>query len=307
MRNKKSFLFILCGMLIIPGFTVNTQVKACEKLELRAKRVNEGGLVDAGLLRSCEHKELIDVAGLREGNEIRTDKNNNENLDSKTGGRKTKEEETKDKDSNKAKTKKKSKKKKIRRHKKNKKKSIKKSIKKNNKKHKKSRANIKRNNKKVTTINKKKQKSIDNKINPNLREEEVNKLPETDKYKPELKENSNLFVPGIVNGKSPSNSDVKKNNMSKYAVFCESTDKEGRIIIKAGSLVNLPTKGLIGLIETGENTGKEIDINWEGKDLDNVKNEIRGNYTLTANPSENVIIGGKDYGDISFLVDITVE
>ena len=85
------------------------------------------------------------------------------------------------------------------------------------------------------------------------------------------------------------------------------TDKKGNLRFKTGNSIALPEKGYIGLKANGENTGKETEIDWSGSSLQNIKNGIKGNYNLTVIPKENIIIGGKDYGKVKFVVDIIVE
>ena len=163
-------------------------------------------------------------------------------------------------------------------------------------------------NKKQDKKNKKKSKRKDKKDNMDVKEkEEVENLPETDKYKPETKnkdeedENSRGYdyYPSVGNRSDKLSSD--------YILFCDYTDKSGRLKFKSGNTVILPEKGYIGLKVNGENNGKETEINWSGSSLQNIKNGIKGNYNLTVIPKENIIIGGKDYGMVKFVVNIIVE
>ena len=194
---------------------------------------------------------------------------------------------------------------------------IKKKKKKNNKKKNKVKNNKKKNNKKKNSNKKSSSKKgkdkknkkdkMDKKKDIDIREEDVNKLPKTDEYKPELKEyekdNRNNREGEII---PPGGGQVE--TLSKdYTVLCDSTDKEGNLRFQAGKNVVLPEKGYIGLKVNGENTGKETEINWSGSSLQNIKNGVKGSYTLTAVPKENIIIGGKDYGMVKFVVNIIVE
>ena len=146
--------------------------------------------------------------------------------------------------------------------------------------------------------------------NLDLKEEEVGKIPETDKYKPV--DNTDFSNAGIVNehsGRSNSSSgkENKENIIREYTVFGEYTDVDGKLSFKAGNAISLPESGYIGFIATGENTGIEDKLTWEGKDLENIKKGIKGNYVLTCITGENVVIGGKDYGKLKFLAYIIVE
>ena len=146
--------------------------------------------------------------------------------------------------------------------------------------------------------------------NLDLKEEEVGKIPETDKYKPV--DNTDFSNAGIVNehsGRSNSSSgkENKENIIREYTVFGEYTDVDGKLRFKAGNAISLPESGYIGFIATGENTGIEDKVTWEGKDLESIKKGIKGNYVLTCITSGNVVIGGKDYGKLKFLAYIIVE
>ena len=98
-----------------------------------------------------------------------------------------------------------------------------------------------------------------------------------------------------------------ENTIREYTIFCEYTDGEGKLRFKAENAISLPESGYIGFVANGENTGKEDKITWEGKDLESIKKGIKGNYVLTCITGENVVIGGKDYGKLKFLVYIIVE
>ena len=146
--------------------------------------------------------------------------------------------------------------------------------------------------------------------NLDLKEEEVGKIPETDKYKPV--DNADFSNAGIVNehsgrSNSPTGKENKENIIRDYTVFGEDTDVDGKLRFKSGNAITLPESGYVGFVANGENTGKEDKITWEGKDLESIKKGIKGNYVLTCITGENVVIGGKDYGKLKFLVYIIVE
>lgn len=189
--------------------------------------------------------------------------------------------------------------------------------KKNNKKKNKVKNNKKKNNKKKNSNKKSSSKKgkdkknkkdkMDKRNDIDIREEDVNKLPKTDEYKPELKEyeknNRNNREGEII----PPGGGQTETLSKDYTVLCDYTDKKGNLRFQAGKNVVLPEKGYIGLKANGENTGKETEIDWSGSSLQNIKNGVKGSYTLTAVPKENIIIGGKDYGMVKFVVNIIVE
>lgn len=317
MKNKRSLLFVLCGMLLIPLFSADTQVLAAKKAEAGNEVVVVKDKEPKNDEKSGEKPE--ETSGEKSDKEP---KENQEELTSpikqdKSAADKAENKEKKKKKKNKKKkNKKKSKgRNKKNRLKKNKKKKTKKGSKKgsknkakkgekgkknsNNKKSKKGNKNKKKDNKKVNE-----EKNLD------LKEEEVGKIPETDKYKPV--DNTDFSNAGIVNehsGRSNSSSgkENKENIIREYTVFGEYTDVDGKLSFKAGNAISLPESGYIGFIATGENTGIEDKLTWEGKDLENIKKGIKGNYVLTCITGENVVIGGKDYGKLKFLAYIIVE
>ena len=184
--------------------------------------------------------------------------------------------------------------------------------KKNKVKNNKRKSNKKKNSNKKSSSKKGKDKKnkkdkMDKRNDIDIREEDVNKLPKTDEYKPELKEyekdNRNNREGEII----PPGGGQTETLSKDYAVLCDYTDKKGNLRFKTGKNVVLPEKGYIGLKANGENTGKETEINWSGSSLQNIKNGVKGSYTLTAVPKENIIIGGKDYGMVKFVVNIIVE
>ncbi len=148
--------------------------------------------------------------------------------------------------------------------------------------------------------------------NLDLKEEEVDKIPETDEYKPEINTGIDLGNAGVVNENtgrksSSSNEESKENIIRVYTVFGEYTDIDGKLRFKSGNVITLPESGYVGFVATGENTGIEDKLTWEGKDLESIKKGIKGNYVLTCITGENVVIGGKDYGKLKFLAYIIVE
>lgn len=268
MKNKGKLLLAFCGMLLINSTTVSA-----------------AGVTDNIVATNYVMDKMTDMASennkLSDGVRVILTK-------------KDKKEEKSDKKTKIIKKKKKNNKKKNK---------VKNNKKKNNKK---KNSNKKSSSKKGKDKKNKKDK-MDKKKDIDIREEDVNKLPKTDEYKPELKEyekdNRNNREGEII---PPGGGQVE--TLSKdYTVLCDSTDKKGNLRFQAGKNVVLPEKGYIGLKANGENTGKETEINWSGSSLQNIKNGVKGSYTLTAVPKENIIIGGKDYGMVKFVVNIIVE
>ena len=303
-------------MLLIPQFLADTQVLAAKKAEAG----NGAVVVKDGEPKNEEKsgEKPEETSGEKSDKEP---KENQKELTSPTKQDKSTDENAENKGENKKKNKKKKNKKKSKgrnkknRLKKNKKKKAKNGSKKgsknkakkgekgkknsNNKKSKKGNKNKKKDNKKVNE-----EKNLD------LKEEEVGKIPETDKYKPV--DNTDFSNAGIVNedsGRSNSSSgkENKENIIREYTVFGEYTDVDGKLRFKAGNAISLPESGYVGFIATGENTGIEDKLTWEGKDLESIKKGIKGNYVLTCITSGNVVIGGKDYGKLKFLAYIIVE
>lgn len=317
MKNKRSLLFILCGMLLIPLFSADTQVLAAKKGRPGHEAVVVKDKEPKNDEKSGEKPE--ETSGEKSDKEP---KENQEELTSpikqdKSAADKAENKEKKKKKKNKKnKNKKKSKgRNKKNRLKKNKKKKTKKGSKKGskNKAKKGKKGNKNQNNKKSKKGNKNKKKDnkkVNEEKNLDLKEEEVGKIPETDKYKPV--DNTDFSNAGIVkedSGRSNSSSgkENKENIIREYTVFGEYTDVDGKLRFKAGNAISLPESGYIGLIATGENTGIEDKLTWEGKDLESIKKGIKGNYVLTCITGENVVIGGKDYGKLKFLAYIIVE
>jgi len=317
MKNKRSLLFVLCGMLLIPLFSADTQVLAAKKAEAG----NEAVVVKDGEPKNEEKsgKKPEETSGEKSDKEP---KENPEELTSpikqdksaadKAENKEKKKKKKKKKKKNKKKSKGRNKKNRLKKNKKKKTKKGSKKISKNNaKKGKKGKKNSNNKNSKKGNKNKKKDnKKVNEEKNLDLKEEEVGKIPETDEYKPV--DNTDFSNAGIVkehSGRSNSSSgkENKENIIREYTVFGEYTDVDGKLSFKAGNAISLPESGYIGFIATGENTGIEDKLTWEGKDLESIKKGIKGNYVLTCITSGNVVIGGKDYGKLKFLAYIIVE
>ena len=318
MKNKRSLLFMLCGMLLIPLFSADTQVFAAKKAEAGNEAVVVKDKEPKSDEKSGEKPE--ETSGEKSDKEP---KDNPEELTSPIKQDKSVADKAENKEKKKKNKKKKNKKKskgrnKKNRLKKNKKKKTKKGSKKGSKnkakKGEKGKKNINnkksKKGKKDKNNKKKDSKKVNEEKNLDLKEEEVGKIPETDKYKPV--DNTDFSNAGIVNehsgrSNSASGKENKENLSRDYTVFSEYTDVDGKLRFKAGNAISLPESGYVGFVATGENTGIEDKVTWEGKDLDSIKKGIKGNYVLTCITSGNVVIGGKDYGKLKFLAYIIVE
>lgn len=317
MKNKRSLLFVLCGMLLIPLFSADTQVLAAKKGRPGHEVVVVKDKEPKNDEKSGEKPE--ETSGEKSDKEpkenqeeltspIKQDKSAADKAESKEKNKKKKNKKKKNKKKSKGRNKK-------NRLKKNKKKKTKKGSKKGskNKAKKGKKGNKNQNNKKSKKGNKNKKKDnkkVNEEKNLDLKEEEVGKIPETDKYKPV--DNTDFSNAGIVNehsGRSNSSSgkENKENIIREYTVFGENTDVDGKLRFKSGNTITLPESGYVGFVANGENTGIEDKLTWEGKDLESIKKGIKGNYVLTCITGENVVIGGKDYGKLKFLVYIIVE
>ena len=329
-------------MLLIPLFSADTQVLAAKKGRPGHEAVVVKDKEPKNDEKSGEKPE--ETSGEKSDKEpkenqeeltspIKQDKSaadKAENKEKKKNKKNKKKKNKKKKNKKKKNKKKKNKKKKNKKKKKSKGRNKKNSLKKNKKKKAKKdskkgsknnakkgkKGNKNQNNKKSKKGNKdnknkkKDNKKVNEEKNLDLKEEEVGKIPETDKYKPV--DNADFSNAGIVNDNSQTGShrEVRKkteNAIREYTIFCEYTDGEGKLRFKAENAITLPESGYIGFVANGENTGKEDKITWEGKDLESIKKGIKGNYVLTCITGENVVIGGKDYGKLKFLAYIIVE
>ena len=317
MKNKRSLLFVLCGMLLIPLFSADTQVLAAKKGRPGHEAVVVKDKEPKNDEKSGEKPE--ETSGEKSDKEpkenqeeltspIKQDKSAADKAENKEKKKKKKNKKKKNKKKSKGRNKKNS----LKKNKKKKaKKDSKKGSKNNAKKGKKGKKNS--NNKKSKKGNKNKKKDnkkVNEEKNLDLKEEEVGKIPETDEYKPV--DNTDFSNAGIVNDNSQTGShrEVRKKTedaIREYTIFCEYTDGVGKLRFKSGNTITLPESGYVGFVANGENTGKEDKITWEGKDLESIKKGIKGNYVLTCITGENVVIGGKDYGKLKFLVYIIVE
>ena len=270
MKNKGKLLLAFCGMLLINSTTVSAASVADNIVAANyaMDEIYETDMTGENVILSDGIKVILDKKDKKE----------------EKAGKKSKI--TKKKKKNKVKNNKK---------------------KKNKKKNNKKRNSNKKNSSKKNKDKKNKKDKMEKKNNIDIKEEDVNKLPETDKYKPELKENEKNNQDRKENDTTPPGWGYTETLSKDYAILCDYTDKKGNLKFQAGNSIVLPGKGYIGLKANGENTGKEIEVAWSGSSIQNIKDGVKGSYTLTAIPKENIIIGGKDYGMVKFIVNIIVE
>ena len=76
---------------------------------------------------------------------------------------------------------------------------------------------------------------------------------------------------------------------------------------KALDGVNLEDNALIGLKLSGENNGVKLNVKWEGKSLEQVKNAQKGEYQLAVSSLEDLVINNNNYGKVKFIVKIIIE
>ena len=79
---------------------------------------------------------------------------------------------------------------------------------------------------------------------------------------------------------------------------------EGILEYASGHSVTLPDQILVGLMQTGENPGKELPVRWAGKDLQRVLQGEKGSYVLQVQLLENLVIHDVDHGKAEFSVKI---
>lgn len=94
---------------------------------------------------------------------------------------------------------------------------------------------------------------------------------------------------------------------SDLLVFGAQTAADGTLRYAAGSALQLPERALVGLQSTGENSGRELPLRWEGEHLTSLQAGLAGSYELTAVCEETLEIHGTDYGKAAFAVRIIVE
>ncbi len=89
-----------------------------------------------------------------------------------------------------------------------------------------------------------------------------------------------------------------------FVVLDTHLNAEGILEYASGHSVTLPDQILVGLMQTGENPGKELPVRWAGKDLQRVLQGEKGSYVLQVQLLENLVIHDVDHGKAEFSVKI---
>lgn len=138
---------------------------------------------------------------------------------------------------------------------------------------------------------------------------------EKDKIKPEQEKkedeknpkDENKDKPKTPDDKDDSKSEEKKENKN-LSIFMDTLLSDGKIHIKyTGNLISLPNKFPIINKDNGENTGKDIMVEFSKEQLDKLKQGEKGEYTVLVQALEEVIINEKNYEKPKFEVVFVIE
>ena len=98
-----------------------------------------------------------------------------------------------------------------------------------------------------------------------------------------------------------------ENASEDFIILNEHLYADKTLKYKALDGVNLEDNALIGLKLSGENNGVKLNIKWEGKSLEQVKNAQKGEYQLAVSSLEDLVINNNNYGKVKFIVKIIIE
>ena len=98
-----------------------------------------------------------------------------------------------------------------------------------------------------------------------------------------------------------------ENASEDFIILNEHLYADKTLKYKALDGVNLEDNALIGLKLSGENNGVKLNIKWEGKSLEQVKNAQKGEYRLAVSSLEDLVINNNNYGKVKFIVKIIIE
>ena len=98
-----------------------------------------------------------------------------------------------------------------------------------------------------------------------------------------------------------------ENASEDFIILNEHLYADKTLKYKALDGVNLEDNALIGLKLSGENNGVKLNIKWEGKSLEKVKNAQKGEYQLAVSSLEDLVINNNNYGKVKFIVKIIIE
>jgi len=98
-----------------------------------------------------------------------------------------------------------------------------------------------------------------------------------------------------------------ENASEDFIILNEHLYADKTLKYKALDGVNLEDNALIGLKLSGENNGVKLNVKWEGKSLEQVKNAQKGEYQLAVSSLEDLVINNNNYGKVKFIVKIIIE
>ena len=98
-----------------------------------------------------------------------------------------------------------------------------------------------------------------------------------------------------------------ENASEDFIILNEHLYADKTLKYKASDGVNLEDNALIGLKLSGENNGVKLNVKWEGKSLEQVKNAQKGEYRLAVSSLEDLVINNNNYGKVKFIVKIIIE
>ena len=98
-----------------------------------------------------------------------------------------------------------------------------------------------------------------------------------------------------------------ENASEDFIILNEHLYADKTLKYKALDGVNLEDNALIGLKLSGEKNGVKLNVKWEGKSLEQVKNAQKGEYQLAVSSLEDLVINNNNYGKVKFIVKIIIE
>ena len=123
------------------------------------------------------------------------------------------------------------------------------------------------------------------------------------------KDNKKETLPKENEGVPDKSSEDKalENASEDFIILNEHLYADKTLKYKALDGVNLEDNALIGLKLSGENNGVKLNVKWEGKSLEQVKNAQKGEYQLAVSSLEDLVINNNNYGKVKFIVKIIIE
>ena len=125
--------------------------------------------------------------------------------------------------------------------------------------------------------------------------------------KDENKRNENIDKDDKNEPKAPDNKEQKEQNKN-LSILVDTLLSDGKIHIKyTGNQISLPNKLPIINKDNGENTGKDIMVEFSKEQLDKLMQGKKGEYTVLVQALEEVIINEKNYEKPQFEVVFVIE